>query len=688
MIYIVTRHEGAVLWLRSKGYVGSILPHLEREQIAGGNTYIGVLPIPMVKAILDAGSRFLLLVLPDMAFSQRGASMTPAEMDLAGAHLVEVKGIELAPLKRAVVFGGTDGHGATMTVISERNLEKDGYEVTRVCELKQLKMGSNLGKNDLPEDCGTRFPEYFWGFTFLNYDFSGLRAGDIVVVVDIPLPIRVNLDFSAADEAIEKIGELREKGIRVVLIDHHKRAITHYGKAIEKGAEVTFSLGAEQYCHYGAPDAYSRFWGTLGAICDRDPSMLPVEADEMEPFEERERYAAWIDLKKRDLPFLLETIRNDARESLTCPEATLRPPASEVEKNVTVVKRLTENSGYKELDAACACNDTPYGVGITHDCSAILVINYWKKLRPEEKNRIPALPVALRLAQHRERFGHDTALTIKLGSPDCKEAEAQMDEIVKTLNSTRIKRDTLPENREDAIDYIASAFSDVPTPYFLTMHGWSHIETVLDSARILGMISGLTADEQTLLDWAALCHDLGNGAVAYRDTYGLIVADDDDGAEAREKHELYTVQILTEWNKMGVFRDIISGDDLRIISDLCYRHRKMSVLPKDPGASKLCSLLRVADALDKTRNRARYNDNGEPYSWVKEKLPAESIKHWEAQRAIDAIRLHIEKDRIVFEFLVTDEENSTFIIDDFEKELAPLGNTIPAWSIRITPVPE
>ena len=61
MIYIVTRHEGAIEWLRSKGYDGSVLPHLEHEQIAGENTYIGVLPIPMVKAILDAGSRFLLL---------------------------------------------------------------------------------------------------------------------------------------------------------------------------------------------------------------------------------------------------------------------------------------------------------------------------------------------------------------------------------------------------------------------------------------------------------------------------------------------------------------------------------------------------------------------------------------------------------------------------------------------------
>lgn len=98
-IYIITRHEGAVEWLRSKGYEGDVISHLEDGQITGGNVYIGVLPIPMVKAVLDAGSRFFLLVLPDVAFSQRGKSMTPEEMDHAGAHLVEVKSLELVPVE-------------------------------------------------------------------------------------------------------------------------------------------------------------------------------------------------------------------------------------------------------------------------------------------------------------------------------------------------------------------------------------------------------------------------------------------------------------------------------------------------------------------------------------------------------------------------------------------------------------
>lgn len=646
----------------------------------------------MVKAILDAGSRFLLLALPDVAYSQRGKDMTPEEMERAGAHLIEVKNIELVPQKKAILFGATNGHGATMTIISERNLRREGYDVTTVCKhLPGLSQRKSLGKSDLPDDCGTGSAEYFWGFTFRTYDFSELRPGDIIVVVDIPLPVRVNLTFSAADEAIERIGELHERGIRTLLIDHPKRTITHYREAIERGAEVTFVLGVEEFCHYGSPDVYSRFWGRIGAICDRDPSVLPVEPEEVEQFEEMERLAAVVDdMKRRDFLSLLEVIRRDDRGDLVHQESAFQPPESCVNGNVSIVRRLNKDIRFKELDAACAINDTQYGVGINDDCSAVQVISYWKKLRPAEDNRTPALPVALRLPQHRsDRFGHDNALTIVLDNKDCNAASGLLDEIVGVLNSTRIKADTTLKSREDAIDYIASIFSEIPTPYFLTMHGWNHVETVLGNARILGMAAGgLTPEEQTLLDWAALFHDLGNGAVSYKDEYHLIVSGDDGGAEARDKHELYTVQILTEWNKEGRFKDIIMEDDLRIISDLCYRHRKRSSLPKDPDLRKLCSLLRVADALDKTRDRARYNDDGKPYSQIKDSLPEESVEHWEAQRAIDAIRLHMRREAIVFEFLVTDNEKSDFIIKDFCEELKPLKGTIPPWEVKVTLTPQ
>jgi len=128
MIYLITRHPGAAEWLIMKGYEGVVQPHLERAQIQRGNLYIGVLPIPMVKEILDAGSRFFLLVLPDIAFGQRGQEMTPVEMEKAGACLVEVTRIDLTPVDLA------GGH---------QTPEREGYREKR-------RRSEEIGEESLP----------------------------------------------------------------------------------------------------------------------------------------------------------------------------------------------------------------------------------------------------------------------------------------------------------------------------------------------------------------------------------------------------------------------------------------------------------------------------------------------------------------------------------------------------------
>lgn len=99
MIIIVTRHPGAVAWLFAKGFRGEIVTHLEPETIGPGNTYIGVLPIPMIQRIIDAGSRFFLLVMPEVTLAQRDREMSPEEMDEAGAKLLEVMRIEMVPVE-------------------------------------------------------------------------------------------------------------------------------------------------------------------------------------------------------------------------------------------------------------------------------------------------------------------------------------------------------------------------------------------------------------------------------------------------------------------------------------------------------------------------------------------------------------------------------------------------------------
>jgi len=99
MIIIVTRHAGAIDWLRAKGFGGDVVTHLTAKMIQPGNTYIGVLPLPIIQQILDAGSRFYLLVIPEVTLAQRDCEMTPVEMDAAGAKLVEVKRIEVMPVE-------------------------------------------------------------------------------------------------------------------------------------------------------------------------------------------------------------------------------------------------------------------------------------------------------------------------------------------------------------------------------------------------------------------------------------------------------------------------------------------------------------------------------------------------------------------------------------------------------------
>lgn len=590
--------------------------------------------------------------------------------------------------KKAIVFGGTDGHGATMTIISEKNLIEDGYCVETGCQFKSLKREQNLKKGDLLVDSGTGSPEFFWGSTFLHYDYSRLKQGDVVVVVDIPLPIRQNLAFSAADEGIKKIHELTGRGIRVLLFDHHKRAITHYGDAIAHGAEVIFSLAAEPFCHYGVPDEFSLFWGRIGAICDRDPSMLPVETDEEAHFEEMERYAAWVDQWKRDLTCLIGRIRYDQQ---TFPEGYPSPiplPQCRVDGSICIVERLHIKDAFKQLDSLCAENGTHYGIGITNDCSAILAINYWKTLKPVPKRRIQALPIAVHLSEYRTPAGHDTAITLHRDDKDCEKAKSELNDILDLLKGKLIKQPKTLPGSADTIDYIASIFQEIPTPFYLTIHGWFHVETVMDNTKVLGMLSSLSDKEQKLLNLGALFHDIGNGAMELQQEYNLTVKDDD---EAREKHEEYTVEILKKMKEKGLFDNLLDDDEFDIVTTLCYCHRKKNPLPEDPAVSKLCSLLRIADALDKTKNRARYNDDGVPYSEfkkdLKEKKP-ESIPHWEGQLDIEAIRLHVTVDRIIFEFIIHDWSKSGFMIDDFMKELIPLQGIIPPWSIRVTWLPE
>ncbi|OQC30385.1 MAG: HD domain protein [Thermotogae bacterium ADurb.Bin062] len=577
--------------------------------------------------------------------------------------------------KTVILFGHTDGHGIAMTAISEKNLIDEGYDVTTEC--KYVKC--NPATCEAPDECGTGVVEFFWCYTFQRYDYSHLQPGDLVVIVDIPLPIQHELPFPVACLAVKKIKELSERCIRVIIVDHHKRSMTHYGEAIQNGAEVVFCAGTEKYCHYGRPRKDMFMWGKVGAICDRDYTMRPVEEEEIEPFARLEKYAGWLHATRSNIPTVMLTMqRGCIPEIRNGNNQTVQPKSKKCREVSLIDEGLDYNERFKQLEKACEIKETPYGVGVCNE-GTVTVIKNWK-----EKS---LLPLVFKLPRNIRWKGHDDALFVKVDPP--KAAHKFADEIIQILNSPRIDETAVPSSEHEFFDYILKLFGRVDIPEYLTKHAWGHVENVLANAQLLGMLSNLTSREQKILNWGALFHDIGNAAASPE--FSELFQDDKIRENPRREHEKHTDTILEHWKQKGYFTGIIEEKELEIIRDICLGHRNdPNTIPHDEPNRKLCVLLRIADALDRTKDRARINDKEIKHSELMERelLDDEAQKHWNSQRAIDAIRVDAKREKIVFEFIVTDRKEANFTLENFEKELDNLKGigVIPDPEIRVVEI--
>jgi len=79
---IVTRHAGAVEWLRRRGIVGEVAAQVSAEQVRG-RIVVGILPLHLAAEAQEV----LSLDMPCLTSEQRGKDLTPEEMDAAGATL-------------------------------------------------------------------------------------------------------------------------------------------------------------------------------------------------------------------------------------------------------------------------------------------------------------------------------------------------------------------------------------------------------------------------------------------------------------------------------------------------------------------------------------------------------------------------------------------------------------------------
>jgi putative CRISPR-associated protein (TIGR02620 family) len=90
-IVIVTRHAGAVKWLRQHGYIGEVLDHVDDPAQVRGKIIVGALPQHLAAVALELWT----IDMPRLSQEQRGKDLSPEEMDAAGAQLHRYKVIDL-----------------------------------------------------------------------------------------------------------------------------------------------------------------------------------------------------------------------------------------------------------------------------------------------------------------------------------------------------------------------------------------------------------------------------------------------------------------------------------------------------------------------------------------------------------------------------------------------------------------
>ena len=95
---IVTRHPGAIAWLRTKKIEGEVIAHLDPSKLKTPTRVIGVFPITLAEELLREGHTVDTLVLPSVSPDQRGKELSPAEMDAAGASIRRVETLRTVPI--------------------------------------------------------------------------------------------------------------------------------------------------------------------------------------------------------------------------------------------------------------------------------------------------------------------------------------------------------------------------------------------------------------------------------------------------------------------------------------------------------------------------------------------------------------------------------------------------------------
>lgn len=95
--YLVTRHPGAVEWLKRRLDVPEVLvlPHLENIQFQAGDKVCGILPVAWAERICAQGAEAHVISV-EVPTTLRGQELSAAQLDALGARLVRYEVRELS----------------------------------------------------------------------------------------------------------------------------------------------------------------------------------------------------------------------------------------------------------------------------------------------------------------------------------------------------------------------------------------------------------------------------------------------------------------------------------------------------------------------------------------------------------------------------------------------------------------
>jgi len=224
----------------------------------------------------------------DIFLKNKFVSEKPIKQFKPPAECEKIKRIECPEDKedfkgqKILVIGGPDAHGVSMAVASAQYLEKRGAKVV-------IYVGSPV----IREGRGATHPGAFYKKTIPELNVEGY---DRIVIVDIPLDFR---DLKNSERQLisltSKLDRDRERRKLpkilkpVIFLDHHSTTIfeeawepeigqTPPPKNLESHGYILKIVEKAELCHLGSePSKIAR----IGAICDRDPTTLPITEEEM-----------------------------------------------------------------------------------------------------------------------------------------------------------------------------------------------------------------------------------------------------------------------------------------------------------------------------------------------------------------------------------------------------------------------